>query len=55
MATENKQNRESVSSVKSSYPQSSNKVVLIGDVGVGKTSILNRYLYDTFDEQTEIT
>lgn len=27
------------------------KVVLMGESGVGKTSIINRYIKDTFDEK----
>ena len=26
------------------------KMVLLGDERIGKTSLVNRYLYDTFDE-----
>ena len=28
------------------------KVVIIGDSGVGKTAIMNRYLYDKFDGES---
>ena len=28
------------------------KVVIIGDSGVGKTAIMNRYLYDKFDSES---
>src|SRR5258708_11166342 len=31
------------------------KIVLLGDVNVGKTSITNRYIYDTFDKHTTST
>ena len=26
-----------------------NKVIIVGDVGVGKTSILHKFLYDKYD------
>jgi GTPase SAR1 family protein len=28
------------------------KVVIIGDSGVGKTAIMNRYLFDKFDPES---
>lgn len=31
---------------------STKKVVIIGDSGVGKTAILNRYLYDKYDPES---
>ena len=31
------------------------KIIVVGDSGVGKTSLLNRYCYDLFDTQTQIT
>lgn len=30
------------------------KVVFLGDQSVGKTSLLNRFVYDTFDAQTHV-
>ena len=31
------------------------KIVLMGESGVGKTSIINRYIKDTFDENVNAT
>lgn len=31
------------------------KLVVLGDVSVGKTNLLNRYLYDEFDESISPT
>ena len=32
-----------------------NKVVIIGDSNVGKTSILNRYIYNSFNDEAAST
>eukprot|EP00759_Apiculatamorpha_spiralis_P038716 PhF_6_TR37804/c0_g1_i1/m.56285/K07893/RAB6A; Ras-related protein Rab-6A len=39
----------------SSSPFSKFKVVFLGDQSVGKTSILTRFMYDTFDKQYQAT
>ena len=31
------------------------KIVLLGDQGVGKTSIINRFIFDVFDDQSNPT
>ncbi len=42
----------------SRYSQSMNlskhKLVFLGDQGVGKTSIINRFIFDVFDEKSAV-
>ena len=42
----------------SRYSQSMNiskhKMVFLGDQSVGKTSIINRYIFDVFDEKSTV-
>ena len=35
-------------------PLSKNKLVFLGDTGVGKTSIINRFMFDTFDGKDHV-
>ena len=41
---------ESGSSTSSKY-----KIVFLGDQSVGKTSIINRFIYDTFEEVYQVS
>jgi Ras-related protein Rab-6A len=33
---------------------SKHKLVFLGDQGVGKTSIINRFIFDSFDDKTAV-
>jgi GTPase SAR1 family protein len=33
---------------------SKHKLVFLGDQGVGKTSIINRFIFDVFDEKSAV-
>ena len=39
----------------SSSPLAKYKLVFLGDQSVGKTSIINRFMYDTFDNNYQAT
>jgi len=43
------------SSAPQNYSQNKFKIVFLGDQGVGKTSIIKRFIYDTFDESNAAT
>lgn len=36
-------------------PQDSIKIILVGESNTGKTSIINRFCYDVFHDQTQVT
>jgi GTPase SAR1 family protein len=40
--------------MESGYLQSKYKIVFLGDSGVGKTSIINKYTYSTYDPKIHV-
>jgi len=43
------------SSAQNNFSQKKFKIVFLGDQGVGKTSIIKRFIYETFDENNAVT
>jgi Ras-related protein Rab-6A len=41
-------------SAQNNYSQKKFKIVFLGDQGVGKTSIIKRFIYETFDENNAV-